>query len=121
MRILLLPLLGIAALASASQTSRQPTLFDAAERARCEARGGQIATAGLSGDDMCALPLADAGRSCRSGSDCLGDCLLDDRGGSGKRPRVGDPAPGRCQALNYPDGCRETVEGGRLQGNFCVD
>lgn len=131
MRALLLPLFALLVFSQPASAPRpdvpdesqrrQPTLFTDDQRAQCTARGGQVATAGLSGDDMCSEPLRDAGRSCRGSGDCIGFCELDASGLNGKRPEVGSSAPGRCQRMNYQYGCRETVEGGRFQGTLCID
>ncbi len=119
--LLLLPLLAVLAFAQAPPERREPVQFDDAARTRCEAQGGRVATAGLSGDDMCALPYADAGRSCTDGSQCMGDCLLDEASLGGKPPRHGSRAVGQCQALAYPYGCRNLIEDGRLTLGLCVD
>lgn len=121
MRALLLPLIAMLALSQPPPDRRQPTRFTDDQRAECEAQGGRVATAGLSGDDMCATPYADAGRVCTSGSQCLGDCLLDEATLGGKRPVHGMRAAGRCQARAYPFGCRNLVENGRLIYGLCVD
>ena len=121
MRALLLPLIVMLALAPPIAERRPPTLFTAEQRAACEAEGGRVATAGLSGDDMCAMPYADAGRSCTDGSQCVGDCLLDEASLRGKRPVDGMQAAGQCQALAYPFGCRNLIEDGRLIYGLCVD
>ncbi|MGQ0559991.1 MAG: hypothetical protein ACT4OE_10500 [Sphingosinicella sp.] len=92
------------------------------ERAQCEARGGQLAQAGLSGGMTCVLPTPDAGRACRGSPDCQGRfCLLDQRRLGGKRPEPGAEVPGACQPTDYLYGCRDTVENGRFQGALCID
>lgn len=124
MRAFLLPLIASLALlqpAPRIEERRQPTLFTAEQRAACEAEGGRVATAGLSGDDMCARPYADAGRACTDGSQCLGDCLLDESSLNGKRPVHDMEAAGLCQAFAYPFGCRNLIEDGRLTLGLCVD
>ena len=45
----------------------------AAARAACEGKGGQWARLGKM--EYCVTRTRDAGQSCRSGSDCAGDCL----------------------------------------------
>lgn len=89
-------------------------------RAQCLAQAGRIMIAGLSGNEICARPLPDAGKRCTSGDQCIGDCLLDDsklRGVRQKATRV----TGKCQATDYGFGCRTTVERGRIQPGLCVD
>jgi hypothetical protein len=92
-----------------------------AELADCQNRGGQVRIAGLSGNEMCALPFADAGKVCRSSSDCLGDCLLDEKELGGKKVGPRTKVVGRCQPTNYPYGCSTTVENGRPSWGACVD
>jgi hypothetical protein len=114
--------LSCAALAAAADGAAQRrTKLSADERAQCEGRGGRIAIAGLSGNEMCALPLADAGKRCTSGGQCLGECMFDRTGLKGRPPRPGKRVTGRCQATDYPYGCRTTVENERLQPGLCVD
>jgi hypothetical protein len=119
--LLLLPLIAIFAFAQAPEQRRQPTRFTAEQRAQCEARGGRVAIAGLSGDDMCAERYADAGRVCTGGGDCLGDCMLDEASLRGKRPVDGMRAAGRCQERAYMYGCRNLIENGRLIYGLCID
>ena len=97
------------------QPPRGPSRLSPAERAQCAARHGQVATAGLSGEEMCALPYADAGRRCTDSAQCAGDCRY---GGS---LREGARAAGQCQAFQYPYGCRTTIEKGRVTPGPCFD
>jgi hypothetical protein len=90
------------------------------ERAECLARAGRIMIAGLSGNEICALPLADAGKRCTSGDQCIGDCLLDDSKLRGVRHRA-TRLVGRCQATDYGFGCRTKIERGRIQHSLCID
>jgi hypothetical protein len=99
-----------------SQQPRPHARLTQAERAYCLARHGHVMVAGLAGNEICALPYADAGRRCTSGSQCAGDCLYE-----GPAPRPGQRVVGQCQALAYPFGCRTTVENGRAAGAICVD
>jgi hypothetical protein len=113
---------GLAAGASLAlgQPRPQPSRLTPAERAQCAAAHGQIAIAGLSGEEMCALPYRDAGRSCKSSSQCAGDCRYEgsDAQGDARRHRT---VSGRCQAFAYPYGCRVNVENGRVTAGLCVD
>lgn len=113
---LALGILAGAALA-AGAPSHGPTHLGPAERAQCEARHGRIMIAGLSGNEMCALPFPDAGRRCTDSSQCRGDCRYEGR----VRLGAGARAVGRCQSLDYPFGCRTTVEHGRVTPGLCVD
>ncbi|HYD13082.1 MAG TPA: hypothetical protein VEC11_09560 [Allosphingosinicella sp.] len=111
-------LLGLAvggSLVLAQQPQRNVGLSDA-ERAQCLARHGRVLIAGFSGNEVCALPYADAGRRCTSGSQCAGDCMYD-----GPAPRPGQRVTGRCEALQYGFGCRTTLENGRIAYAICTD
>ena len=59
--LLLLPLLALAACVPAEP---QPERLSPTARSACEARGGYVAIAGLSGAEFCAELLPDAGQSC---------------------------------------------------------
>lgn len=110
-----LGLIAGASLALAQAPGSRPARLTQAESARCLAQHGQIAIAGLSGEEMCALPYADAGRRCTDSAQCLGDCRY-------QGPlRPGARAAGQCQAYQYPYGCRTTVERGRVTEGPCFD
>jgi hypothetical protein len=107
-----------AALAAASQGGAvRNAKLDSQQRAQCSARSGKVMIAGLSGNEICALPLADAGKSCTSGSQCIGDCLLDGNLPMGPGVRVA----GRCEPTDYGFGCRTIVENSRVQHRICID
>ncbi|OFX04334.1 MAG: hypothetical protein A3E78_14560 [Alphaproteobacteria bacterium RIFCSPHIGHO2_12_FULL_63_12] len=81
----------------------------------CAAAGGAVRQEGMLGMYRCVKPFADAGKACRSKSDCEGKCLATD-----------DAAPdaevtGACQADDSPFGCYAEVEGGKVQAAICVD
>lgn len=117
---LLLGALAGALLVSGGSAQDRRTRLDPEARAQCLARGGRIMIAGLLGNEMCALPLADAGKRCTSGDQCIGDCLFDER----RAPTAREYAArvtGTCQATNYGFGCRTRVEKGRIQPTLCVD
>lgn len=110
--------LGAAAAGSAAARGGK---MDTRQRHQCEARKGRIMIAGLSGKEICALPLADAGKSCTSGSQCIGDCLLDDRDTSRRGLTPARPVVGQCQSSDYGFGCRTIVENGRIEHSVCID
>lgn len=87
------------------------------EHQQCEQRGGTVTRGGLMGDEFCLLRMSDAGRSCRSSSECLGACLRDNP----LYLRAGARVKGQCQPTNSPFGCQYRVERGRLQRRLCVD
>ena len=78
MRSLIAAAAMLVAFAAPGSQHREPTRLGDAARSACEARGGRIAIAGLSGDEMCAEPLADAGRACTGSDQCRGFCELDE-------------------------------------------
>ena len=91
-----------------------------AERANCLSKGGKVNMAGLSMNEMCEIPFADAGKVCRGSKDCLGACWLD------QKQWPSDVGPntkvvGKCQPTNFPYGCYTTVENGHIQEGICVD
>lgn len=84
----------------------------------CRAAGGSWGRQGLLGTEQCVMPMPDAGKVCRDGDDCVGDCRGDPEAG-GAAP--GDPMTGKCQATTSPFGCYTRVENGRAEGMLCVD
>lgn len=81
----------------------------------CAASGGVVRQEGMLGLYRCVKPFADAGKACRSKSDCEGKCLATD-----------DAMPdqevvGACQAEDSPFGCYAEVEDGKIQAAICVD
>lgn len=81
----------------------------------CRGAGGEVRQEGMLGMYRCVKPYADAGKACRSKSDCEGKCLATD-----------DAAPdaevtGACQANDSPFGCYAEVEDGKVTGAICVD
>ena len=66
----------------------------------------------------CVIAFSDAGKPCRDGADCQGNCIAateQAQGGSGA------PATGICAADDNPCGCKTTIEDGRAQATVCVD
>jgi hypothetical protein len=59
------------------------------ERAQCLMQGGTIGQGGLSPDEVCILPQADAGKACTKQSDCSGMCLADTMTCSTVKPMFG--------------------------------
>lgn len=103
--------------AGAAVQPGQPRLLPVAERTSCLARHGRVMIAGLSGNEMCALPYRDGGKRCTDGAQCAGDCMFE-----GSQPRrQGARVSGRCERLQYPFSCRSTISHGRLNNTLCVD
>lgn len=85
------------------------------EAAACAQRGGALRPVCRMQTLQCVVQYSDAGRACRDGDDCQGDCRAD----AGVTP--GASITGQCQASSDPCGCFTTVEGGRAQAGLCVD
>ena len=64
------------------------------------------------------ISYADAGKRCTTGSDCLGDCRVEDVTAA---PAAGTPAVGQCQAVCGQFGCYTRVENGKAEATICVD
>lgn len=90
----------------------------AAAEADCAAVGGKLMPLGRLQRVQCVVPYADAGKSCRTKSDCSGQCLA-----SGEAELVpGTAATGVCQRdMSQDFGCRQRIDGGLAQGTICVD
>lgn len=81
----------------------------------CLRQGGTIRPVCLTQEPMCVIPYPDAGRPCRDGDDCAGDCLAT------AAAKQGEPATGVCQSNNDPCGCRTYIEDGRIAHGLCID
>jgi hypothetical protein len=86
-----------------------------AERAACEAAGGEISRQGLLGWEHCVQTYPDGGEACRNSSDCLGTCRSDGEA------QPGEESAGTCQVIDVPFGCYSVVEDGKAQPALCVD
>lgn len=84
----------------------------------CAARGGELRPVGRMQTLQCVIKYADAGKRCRNGDDCLGDCRLQD---ATPAPREGTATVGQCQANSNNFGCFTTVENGRAGPTLCID
>jgi len=83
----------------------------------CAAKGGTMQPVGRAQTMQCVIAYADAGKRCTTGSDCLGDCRVEDA----PFPADGSAAVGRCQADSQPFGCYARVENGRTTSAICID
>jgi len=90
-----------------------------AREAECRAAGGDWARFGvrdhLCGIYSCAPRTKDAGKPCRSRSECEHLCITK------AAPRVGAEVVGECTAVKTSFGCFTHVDGGRIVGRVCVD
>ncbi|MGH6632262.1 hypothetical protein [Sphingopyxis sp.] len=91
------------------------------ERAACFADGGTIKIMGLSGNEGCARPMPDAGKSCTDASQCKAGCFLDTTKPGFKFPEPRQRVYGACAATDYGFGCRTNVTKGRVNHSLCVD
>lgn len=81
----------------------------------CAARGGDLMRIGRLQTERCVVPFSDAGKVCRDGDDCLGDCRAKEPG-----PNEGN-VTGVCAPNDLPFGCNTPIENGRAQPTLCVD
>ncbi|WP_420479000.1 hypothetical protein [Brevundimonas sp. FT23028] len=99
----------------------QPTQLSAAgttDAALCARAGGKMLPQGRMQSVRCVITYADAGRRCTTGSDCQGDCRVEDAAGA---PHAGAAAVGTCQRDSSRFGCYTTVENGKAEATLCVD
>lgn len=83
----------------------------------CAARGGTMQAVGRAQTMQCVVKYADAGKRCTTGSDCAGDCRVE----QSPFPEAGAAAVGVCQADSRPFGCYAKVENGKATPAICVD
>ncbi|MBI5939301.1 MAG: hypothetical protein HY859_02630 [Caulobacterales bacterium] len=95
--------------------------LSAGERAQCRAKGGTVGLVGMFGTPACIIPYSDAGKACRDGSDCQGQCIVDLDGPPGSGPKPGDQTTGQCQKDDQQFGCFATVVDGKAAQALCVD
>lgn len=81
----------------------------------CAARGGQLMRVGRLQTEQCVVAFSDAGKVCRDGDDCLGDCRAKEAG-----PNPGT-VTGVCAPNDLPFGCNTRIEDGRAGPTLCVD
>lgn len=106
-------LAGLAALAACG-----PRLTEAQKaEAACRASGGEMRKVGRLRTLQCVILYRDAGKPCRSGADCQGDCIVP----GNLAPLEGRETPGVCQKDSDRFGCRTTVEDGKAEATICVD
>lgn len=106
--------------ASAAPAPR-PTQVSAAgstDAALCASQGGKMLPQGRMQSVRCVISYADAGRRCTTGSDCQGDCRIEEVAGA---PQAGATVAGTCQRDSSRFGCYTTVENGKAEATICVD
>ena len=83
--------------------------------AQAAASGGTLQPVCRRQTMQCVIAYSDAGRICRDGDDCQGDCRAEINAANGVN------LTGRCQANSDPSGCYTTIADGRAQAGLCVD
>jgi hypothetical protein len=82
----------------------------------CRACGGQWAIHGLIQEPSCLCPTSDAGKRCRDGGECQGQCLADE--GEREVTEAGPPARGyfvgKCARFRSTFGCHRPIARGAL-------
>lgn len=104
--------------AAAAPQSTQAGAAGTTDAALCARAGGKMLPQGRMQSVRCVITYADAGRRCTTGSDCQGDCRVEEVAGT---PRAGAAAVGTCQRDSSRFGCYTTVENGRAEATICVD
>ncbi len=66
----------------------------------------------------CVLTFKDAGKACKDGDDCAGDCMAPSSGGFAV---AGSSVTGVCAVNDDPCGCKQTVEDGKATAAICID
>jgi hypothetical protein len=90
----------------------------------CRSCGGEWAVHGIIQEPSCLCPTTDAGKRCRDGGECQGQCLADE----GDR-EVTDPGPpargyfvGKCSRFRGNFGCHRPLSAGALKaGPIALD
>src|SRR5882724_3234453 len=108
-----------AAAPAARAATAEPSTADG-----CRACGGEWAIHGLIQQPSCLCPTSDAGKRCRDGVECQGQCLADD----GEREVIdaGPPARGyfvgKCARFRSSFGCHRPLAAGALKaGPIALD
>jgi hypothetical protein len=112
---LLIAALALIASACSPMTAPDATAPTQSPAEACAARGGQLMRVGRLQIERCVVPFSDAGKLCRDGDDCLGDCRAREAG-----PNEGN-ITGVCAPNDLPFGCNTPIENGRAQPTLCVD
>jgi len=96
----------LAACTPSDDASPSPERLDAAARSQCEAAGGMVMIAGLSGAEFCATRSPQAGQRCERASDCSSRCNADTR---------------TCETYNSAFGCHSFLNQDGERVDICVD
>ena len=85
--------------------------------ADCSRLGGVLKPVGRLQTIQCVITYSDAGKSCKSGKECQGDC----RAPTGAEVLPGQRSAGLCQATSDQFGCNTRIEDGRAEATLCID
>jgi putative hemolysin len=104
--------------ASAAPQQSQASAAGSTDAALCASQGGKMLPQGRMQSVRCVIAYADAGKRCTTGSDCQGDCRIEETAGT---PDAGAAVIGRCQVDSTRFGCFTTVENGKAEATLCID
>lgn len=83
----------------------------------CAAKGGKYSKEGMSQSYMCVVQFSDAGKACKSSTDCQGFCRS-----SGEFLDFGETNQiGQCSSSSSPFGCHQAIEDGVAGNAVCID
>ncbi|WP_105265373.1 hypothetical protein [Pseudoalteromonas sp. T1lg76] len=82
----------------------------------CLDKGGVIKAVCMNAIPACIYKYPDAGKQCRSGSECEGDCLV-----VGDFVGEGSEVIGQCKVDNDPCGCYQRIFDGVAEYAMCTD
>ena len=106
------------AAATPAPAQSQVSAAGTTDAALCATQGGKMLPQGRMQTVRCVITYADAGRRCTTGSDCAGDCRIEQ---AANAPHAGAAAVGQCQRDSSRFGCYTTVENGKAEATLCVD
>lgn len=112
----LLTLTALGANASPDTRSAADKKLTAAEVQKCKEDGGIVKNVGMMETPKCVIPYADAGKSCKSASDCMKSCVT-----TKSDVQLGAKISGECQRDNALYGCYSIVEDGMAGPRMCAD
>jgi hypothetical protein len=135
MRAAIAQMLALAAIVSSGCSSAQDDIFAAPRAAYrrehraeiqqqsidCTRRGGTFGVRGLGIAPTCTIRTSDAGRQCRSSSQCQGECVAVPPDIDWAAVRPGQTLAGRCSTEEVQLGCYVEVTDGKAGQAICVD
>lgn len=116
MRILVLLPLALLTAAAPQQEWDQPKRLSPDQVYTCQRDKGVVLPGNLRRDEICVKPLADAGKVCTDGSQCVGECMVEQRWSN-----TTDRMSGACQRNTRPPNCGAILVDGRPVPVLCAD